>query len=444
MNTKKIIFLASIGLLITGGVWAIRPIPSPINLPVEQKERERVEERIREIEAINKEIDVRITEVVFEAKERKEIEIKDVEKIEEKIKELGDRAKEIKEIEKEIENKEGTLREVERRITFAKEEIILIEKAKPEAIKKEIERAGIDMALIDAEEIKKGIEGFRKDVQETLRETEERKENIQRDLGEITQRRERIKEETRIVREELIPLVPLIKEVEREVEEKRAAQVAKIIEIRQDSDEDGLTDEEEIRLGTDILNPDTDGDGFLDGIEVKRNFNPLNSMLETEAIYQDPREVAPKKIDVYIVENVRVITLPDARRAVEITGRGLPNSYVTISIFSRPIVVSVKTDGQGRWSYILEDPEDGKHEVFVAVTNNKGNIEARSLVFPFVLAGENVAVLPYIAKVAAMPIEEIKIDYLIITLLIITIGLIAGLVIIKILTKKREEKKIGA
>lgn len=444
MNTKKIIFLASIGLLITGGVWAIRPIPSPINLPVEQEERERVEERIREIEAINKEVDARITEVVFEAKERKEIEIKDVEKIEEKIKELGDSVKEIKEIEKEIENKEEALREVERRITFTKEEIILIEKAKPEAIKKEIERAGIDMTLIDAEEIKKGIEGFRKDVQETLRETEERKENIQRDLGEITQRRERIKEETRMVREELILLVPLIKEVEREVEEKRAAQVAKIIEIRQDSDEDGLTDEEEIRLGTDILNPDTDGDSFLDGIEVRWGFNPLNSMLETEAIYQDPREVAPKKIDVYIVENVRVITLPDARRAVEITGRGLPNSYVTISIFSRPIVVSVKTDDQGRWSYILEDPEDGKHEVFVAVTNNKGNIEARSLVFPFVLAGENVAVLPYIAKVAAMPIEEIKIDYLIITLLIITIGLIAGLVIIKILTKKREEKKIGA
>ena len=114
---------------------------------------------------------------MFEAKERKEIEIKDVEKIEEKIKELGDSVKEIKEIEKEIENKEEALREVERRITFAKEEIILIEKAKPEAIKKEIERAGIDMALIDAEEIKKGIEGFRKDVQETLRETEERKEN---------------------------------------------------------------------------------------------------------------------------------------------------------------------------------------------------------------------------------------------------------------------------
>ncbi len=36
-----------------------------------------------------------------------------------------------------------------------------------------------------------------------------------------------------------------------------------------DSDHDGLTDAEEIQLGTDPYNPDTDGDGLLDGWEVK-------------------------------------------------------------------------------------------------------------------------------------------------------------------------------
>jgi hypothetical protein len=35
-----------------------------------------------------------------------------------------------------------------------------------------------------------------------------------------------------------------------------------------DSDGDGLTDAEEIALGTDPHNPDTDGDGFSDGVEV--------------------------------------------------------------------------------------------------------------------------------------------------------------------------------
>jgi hypothetical protein len=42
-----------------------------------------------------------------------------------------------------------------------------------------------------------------------------------------------------------------------------------------DSDNDGLTDWEEINIYfTDPDNPDTDGDGFLDGDEVKNGYNP--------------------------------------------------------------------------------------------------------------------------------------------------------------------------
>ncbi|HEX9664779.1 MAG TPA: hypothetical protein VGA49_03050 [Patescibacteria group bacterium] len=42
-----------------------------------------------------------------------------------------------------------------------------------------------------------------------------------------------------------------------------------------DTDGDGLTDFEEVRVyKTDPLNPDTDGDGFLDGDEVQAGFDP--------------------------------------------------------------------------------------------------------------------------------------------------------------------------
>ena len=45
-----------------------------------------------------------------------------------------------------------------------------------------------------------------------------------------------------------------------------------------DSDGDGLFDREEIKTyKTDPLNPDTDGDGYLDGQEVKAGYNPLGS-----------------------------------------------------------------------------------------------------------------------------------------------------------------------
>lgn len=42
-----------------------------------------------------------------------------------------------------------------------------------------------------------------------------------------------------------------------------------------DTDNDGLTDEEEKIYGTSIINPDTDGDGYLDGEEVNGGYNPL-------------------------------------------------------------------------------------------------------------------------------------------------------------------------
>lgn len=42
-----------------------------------------------------------------------------------------------------------------------------------------------------------------------------------------------------------------------------------------DSDGDGLSDQEELALGTDPHNPDTDGDGYSDGVEVANGFDPL-------------------------------------------------------------------------------------------------------------------------------------------------------------------------
>ncbi len=42
-----------------------------------------------------------------------------------------------------------------------------------------------------------------------------------------------------------------------------------------DTDHDGLTDREEVKVyKTDPLNPDTDGDGYQDGAEVKNGYNP--------------------------------------------------------------------------------------------------------------------------------------------------------------------------
>jgi hypothetical protein len=44
-----------------------------------------------------------------------------------------------------------------------------------------------------------------------------------------------------------------------------------------DSDNDGLTDDEEIEFGTDPNDPDTDNDGFYDGDEVELGYDPLDA-----------------------------------------------------------------------------------------------------------------------------------------------------------------------
>lgn len=44
-----------------------------------------------------------------------------------------------------------------------------------------------------------------------------------------------------------------------------------------DNDNDGLSDEDELALGTDPFNPDSDGDGYPDGIEHLSGMDPLNA-----------------------------------------------------------------------------------------------------------------------------------------------------------------------
>lgn len=64
-----------------------------------------------------------------------------------------------------------------------------------------------------------------------------------------------------------------------------------------DSDGDGLSDDEELRRGTDPLNPDTDGDGLKDGEEVfKYKTDPLNPDSDYDLL-KDGEEVLKYKTD---------------------------------------------------------------------------------------------------------------------------------------------------
>lgn len=52
-------------------------------------------------------------------------------------------------------------------------------------------------------------------------------------------------------------------------------QIISTFKLFQDTDNDGLSDDDEAEYGCDINNPDSDGDGYLDGDEVENGYNPM-------------------------------------------------------------------------------------------------------------------------------------------------------------------------
>jgi hypothetical protein len=158
----------------------------------------------------------------------------------------------------------------------------------------------------------------------------------------------------------------------------------------QDTDADGISDlDETILFNTDPSQADTDEDGISDGIEIARGFDPISSESEAIVAYEDPRTIPIITPDVLIVHDVTpaIIETQNAplRVAAEVRGKGIPNSFATLFIFSEPTIITVRTESDGSFSYRFDrELPDGRHEVYVALTDNAGAIVARSEPFAFI------------------------------------------------------------
>lgn len=206
-----------------------------------------------------------------------------------------------------------------------------------------------------------------------------------------------------------------------------------------DFDNDGLSNADELRLGTDPYNPDTDHDGFSDGDEVRSGHDPLHFSPgdgRDKIVVEDVKNVLPKntpdvnqsvspanvnvkKDDRYRVKAVELVKAPtsEAKDMVRLSGTALPNAMVTLYIYSTPMIVTVKADAAGNWSYdVNQDLENGTHEAFVAVTDTTGKVTSYGDGIGFVKTADAITVRP-IAEAAQTvsenqsPLERSQMEY---------------------------------
>lgn len=158
-----------------------------------------------------------------------------------------------------------------------------------------------------------------------------------------------------------------------------------------------------------------------------------------------PEEKNPK-ISGEVNETMKVDTVEmkkkdDGKKNITLSGKAQPNMLLTIYIFSNdPVVITVRTDENGNWNYELDkEIADGRHEAYVAVTDDSGKIITKSQPVAFVKTAEAATVIPIsdLQEKNQSPIVRYQQKYIFIALVIMSVCLAIALALMGILNHKR-------
>jgi hypothetical protein len=223
-----------------------------------------------------------------------------------------------------------------------------------------------------------------------------------------------------------------------------------------DSDKDGIADYDEVAFyKTSPFNADSDSDGFTDGAEILSGYNPTDATTEALVVYESPKESGVIREDILAVTSITTaLADPQQTEAVQkrpeaiIVGKALPNSFVTLYIFSTPIVVTLKTDAEGNWNYRFDkELEHGEHQIYVGVTDNAGKIVAKSNPFSFVKEAQAFSPASGEVNVAApvsVPLKSFLSEYMVYLVLSISVVAIGLVLILLGLHLDTRQRKYGA
>ncbi len=250
--------------------------------------------------------------------------------------------------------------------------------------------------------------------------------------------------------------------------------------IFRDSDIDGITDYDEINLyATNPNEKDSNLNGVSDGDELLAGTDPsapistpqsaTSSTSGTSTIFslfvsgsdatttvghrinfENPKLAGDKKPDLLVVTVVRAVPLAQengstTKTALFLSGRALPNSFVTLFIYSEPIVVTVKTNDAGEWTYTMDkELADGSHEVYSAITDAGGRILAKSEPLPFtkVAAAVSLGEVLLPSPVVAPGFFSGSSLYMMVGVLVVVLA--GSLSLIGLIVRRRETSHSGA
>lgn len=250
-------------------------------------------------------------------------------------------------------------------------------------------------------------------------------DKIQNDLKTESGQVVNFERSQRDVRETLLRFQKTINEKKEIIESRQGDLVFK------DTDNDGISDYDELYIyKTDVNNPRTKGDTKTDGEKILEGINPLS---DTEEMikYQDPREDK----DSFVSQSYRLgklELLKEEKEKILFEGNGLPNTFITLFIYSTPIIVTVKTNEDGQWNYRLEkEIENGEHQIFVASVDTSGKIIARSNPILFTKTAE-AATIGIVGSLdtSASTQNFMKDNFILITLAVLIMVVILGMMFV--------------
>lgn len=112
--------------------------------------------------------------------------------------------------------------------------------------------------------------------------------------------------------------------------------------IFQDSDQDGLSNDEERLYGTDPFNKDTDGDSYGDGVEVESGYNPVKPAPGDKIVKDIAR--APEKVSQDSAENLTEKVSMEVASMLENSSGGMDISVEDMDESVRKVLAGTNND----------------------------------------------------------------------------------------------------